>query len=278
VFRSKDLNASGVVDAADALLVAAAAGSPQMKADIDFSGAVDFDDVAKVLDEAILPSEPPLSAIHYSLLAVEDPYRFNEGYAVLAIAASQIVPTPPSNPCAGLEDEARLALLEWMRMLKSVPGSLNPFTRNEWRERVAQARDRWLVALAALNRCRTEHGLPSLKPPDFLDPSLQHPPEVLPPSPPPPPPLPPPTPPPPPPPLQPVPPAEGCPLDGSYPPPTPLPGSPTDACFNQWQNNIFVCIACRSLASSNEGYGDCLERAKAIYRACKGQAGVQQTP
>jgi hypothetical protein len=35
------------------------------------------------------------------------------------------------------------------------------------------------------------------------------------------------------------------------------------------QNNILVCITCRDLRLATEGYGDCLERAKAIYRACK---------
>jgi hypothetical protein len=172
-FRSKDLNDSGVVDAADAVLVAAATGSLQMKADVDFSGVVDFDDVIKVIDEAVVPSDPPLTALEYALFAVEDPYRFNEGYAVLAVAAFQFVPTPQSNPCAELEDEARLALLEYMRTLKSVPGVLNVFGWNEWRERVAQAKDRWLAALAALNRCRSERGLPELKPRDFIHPDLR---------------------------------------------------------------------------------------------------------
>ena len=276
-FRSKDLNDSGVVDAADAVLVAAATGSLQMKADVDFSGAVDFDDVIKVMDEAIVPGDPPLTATDYALLAVEDPYRFNEGYAVLAMAASQLVPTPPSIPCAELHEQARLALLEYMRTLKSVPGVLNVFGWNEWRERVAQAKDRWLAAIAALNRCRAERGLPELWPPDFIDPGLRNPPDVLPPSPPPPP-TPPTLPPPPSPPSPPPPPTEGCPLDGAYPPPTPLPGSSADACFNQWENNMLACIACRSLATTTEGYGDCLERAKASYRDCKRQAGIQQTP
>jgi hypothetical protein len=261
-FRSKDLNDSGVVDAADAVLVAAATGSLQLKADVDFSSAVDFDDVIKVMDEAIVPGDPPLTAIDYALLAVADPYRFNEGYPVLAMAASQLVPTPPSNPCADLEGEARLAALEWMRKLASVPGSLNLAEWWAWSLEVDQARDRFNAALAALNRCRTQHGLPELKPPDFLNPNDRNPPDVLPPAPPPPPP---------------PPPSEGCPLDGAYPPPNPLPGSPSDSCFNQWENNMFACMACRRLAATTEGYGDCLERAKAIYRDCKRQAGIQQT-
>jgi hypothetical protein len=66
-FRSKDLNDSGVVDAADAVLVAAATGSLQMKADVDFSGVVDFEDVIKVIDEAVVPSDPPLTALEYAL-------------------------------------------------------------------------------------------------------------------------------------------------------------------------------------------------------------------
>lgn len=63
--------------------------------------------------------------------------------------------------------------------------------------------------------------------------------------------------------------------DGSYGYRQPNPGEPG---FNQWENNMFACMACRSLATTTEGYGDCLERAKAIYRECKRQAGVQQTP
>lgn len=34
---------------------------------------------------------------------------------------------------------------------------------------------------------------------------------------------------------------------------------------------ILVCITCRDLSLSTESYGDCLERAKALYRTCKGQ-------
>jgi hypothetical protein len=35
------------------------------------------------------------------------------------------------------------------------------------------------------------------------------------------------------------------------------------------QNNILVCITCRDLRLATEAYGDCIERAKRIYEACK---------
>lgn len=35
------------------------------------------------------------------------------------------------------------------------------------------------------------------------------------------------------------------------------------------QNNILACMTCRDLHLVTEAYGDCLERAKAIYRGCK---------
>jgi hypothetical protein len=40
------------------------------------------------------------------------------------------------------------------------------------------------------------------------------------------------------------------------------------------QTNFLLCITCRDLSLSSESYADCLERARAIFAACRGGGGV----
>jgi hypothetical protein len=278
-FRSKDINRSGSVDIDDALQVVGLIGSSIVTADTDFSGSVDADDVFNVLDEVGTTAQSPPQVPDFGILAIEDPYRFNEGYAVIAGAAASGVHSPPAGPCADLEEAARLRALAWARKVASW-NPLDPLSWWEWSHEVAQARDEFESALAALNACRAQHGLPPKRKRDFLDGELTNEdPPVLPAAPAPNAPAPQPMPGPSPQPLPlPPPPSDRCPLDESFPPPTPLPGSPTDPCLNQWENNTFACMTCRSLAVTAEGYGDCLERAKAQYRSCRDRAAAPPAP
>jgi hypothetical protein len=278
-FRSKDINRSGSVDIDDALQVVGLIGSSIATADTDFSGSVDADDVFNVLDEVGTTAQSPPQVPDFGILAIEDPYRFNEGYAVIAGAAASGVHSPPAGPCADLDEAARLRAAAYMRKVASW-NPLDPLSWWEWYHEVGQAADEFESALAALNACRAQHGLPPKRKRDFLGKELTNDdPLVLPADPAPQAPAPQPLPGPTPQPLPPLPPsADQCPLDESFPPPTPLPGSPTDPCLNQWENNTFACMTCRSLAVTAEGYGDCLERAKARYRSCRDRAAAPPAP
>jgi hypothetical protein len=255
--RPLDLDHSGSVDMLDVnIVIAAAVGHNDPTADVDFSGTVDIDDLLIVLNAAHSPSPSPPAQLlpgQYVLLSLEDPLRYNDGWEVVPFAGKPFQPTPASEPCAAEMDAARLAALEWMRHRMSPPGTINPFTWNAWLLQGDMLRDRFYAALGALNACRANLGLPPLQPGDLLKKPGQSP--LSPPSPP----LPPPPPPSP----------NECPLDNSYPPPTPSSGSPLDRCFNQLQTNILVCITCRDLNLAAEGYPDCLERAKTLFRTCK---------
>jgi len=247
-FRTKDLDGSGVVDVIDAGLVVLAAESNDIAADVDFSGAVDDVDLIKVIDEIVAPAIAGLTPGQYILLLLEDPLLYNDGFQLVALASQGFQPTSPSEPCAAALDAARIAALAWARQLISPPGSLNPFDWNVWIQAVNMLRDRFYADLAVLNACRAGLGLPPLTPPDLTRPNRPSPP----------------------PPPQPPPPTD-CPLSETYPPPTPLPGSPQDPCFNQLQTNFLLCQACFDPSTYTKSYADCLERAKAIFHACRVQ-------
>lgn len=99
-FKTKDLDGSGAVEVADAVLVAQATGTNQPDADVDFSGGVDAEDTSKVLDEALAPPTAPLTPGQYILLTLEDPLRYNDGYRLVSLVTQPFQPTPPSTPCA----------------------------------------------------------------------------------------------------------------------------------------------------------------------------------
>ncbi len=188
-FKTKDLDGSGVVDIADAIIVSQATSTNDLAADIDFGGTVDVDDLLKVIDEVFTPNPAQLLPGQYGLLSLEDPLRYNDGYELVALVAQPFQATPPSDPCAAERDAARLAALEWARHLKSPPGSWNPLDPstwsawNAWRERADMLRDRFHAAMAALNACLAGQGLPPVKPGDLLKPRPTTPPPPPPPPP-----------------------------------------------------------------------------------------------
>jgi hypothetical protein len=165
------------------------------------------------------------------------------------------------HPCQALYEAARAAARAWIQHGLNWPmPSGNPvydaIQWREWMRRMDELQAAYKAAMKALNDCLAGLRLPPLKnPTEPLPPAPATPPTT--------------------PPLQP---ASSCPLDNSYPPPAPSPGSAQEPCYNQLQNNILICDTCRQNGTSSETYGDCIERAKALFRDCKKRSGAPGGP
>lgn len=259
-FKPKDQDGSGVLDVTDVSMIVDAIGTDDPDADLDFSGIVDFEDLLKIINEIGVPNTSQLLPSQYGLLVLEDPLQYESGLQLVALATSPFIPAPADHPCAAEFDAMRMAYQDWGLHLKNIPWNPlsptsipNPITWWHWSQRSDILRDRARLAMATLNRCLTQHGLPNLtKPTQFLPPYI---PPATPPA----------TP------TTPAPPTGTslCLLTSLYPPSSPIPGYPIqDPCAFQLESNTILCIACIQHSLATESLDACMKRAKAIKADC----------
>lgn len=257
-FRPADLDNSGEVEAADAVLVITAVGTPTPDADLDFDGDVDVSDIDAVLDGMNDIGAGGSSTWEYVKLSVIDPALYNDGYQMipLLVGYTMMQDDQPDYPCEAEYRAAKQAALEYANAVADVPW-WHPWDYPAWDARVRSARQLWHDAKADLQDCLASHDLPPWIPGMPLDP--------------------------PPPPPDPVPdpggggggPDSGCPLDDSSPPPTPT-DPDMDPCFNQMTTNFLLCITCRSHGVSSEPYEECLQRARDFQAQCSGNGTANE--